>query len=171
MFPIDILTKNHRKMYVSGISARSRHFCNLVARGLFGWQGFTKIWSWMCDYISYILWDVITHPWPLMLGHHGWVGPGGALTWTTDHFLIISRLGGIAPIIGSVCYININFMTHCMTPQLCIIEEFVKIYLVLWNVACIMFCMSWGALVLADDLVPWLFTHPALPECARSSRY
>ena len=78
--------------------------------------------------------------------------------------------GGIAPIIESVCYININYMTHCMTPQLCIIEEFITISLVLWNVACIMYCMSWRALILVDDLVPWLFTHPALPECTSSNR-
>ena len=50
-------------------------------------------------------------------------------------------------------------MTHCMTPQLCIIEEVITISLVLWNVACIMYCMSWRALILVDDLVPWLFTH------------
>ena len=54
-------------------------------------------------------------------------------------------------------------------PSALCVKNMVKISLVLWSVAGIIFCMSWRALVMADDLVPWLFRHPALPECTSSN--
>ena len=86
-------------------------------------------------------------------------------TWDTDKG---QNLGVARHVIFKWELYKTNDTLH-NSSALCVIKV-VKISLVLWSVACIKFCMSWQALVLADDLVPWLFRHPVLPECTSSNR-